>query len=80
MDDGPEQGECVSAGAGAAGVQTVVTLMGKVPAPHNHVLGSKNPHEADKAGDGKGIDEFFSGGAVAALIPIVEACGAPVPL
>ena len=54
--------------------------MGKVPAPHEGVLGSKNPHSAEKAGDGKGIDHFFSGGAVLALVPIVEECGAPVPL
>lgn len=76
----PEQGACVAAGAEEAGAQTTVTMMGRVPAPHEGVLGSKNPHEAVKAGDGKGIDEFFSGGAVAALIPVAEECGAPIPL
>jgi hypothetical protein len=75
-----EQGECVTSGAEAAGVRTSVTIMGKVPAPHNGVLGSKNPHAAEKAGDGKGIDHFFSGGAVGALIVIAEGCGAPIPV
>lgn len=75
----PAQGACVSAAAEAAGVQTTVTLMGKVPAPHDGVLGSKNPHAAEKAGDGKGIDHFFSGGAVGALIPLIVECDAPMP-
>lgn len=75
-----EQGACITAAAEEAGVRTKVTIMGKVPAPHEGVLGSKNPHAEEKAGDGKGIDHFFSGGAVGALIPIVEGCGAPVPL
>ena len=76
----PAQGACVSAAAEAAGVQTTVTMMGKVPAPHDGVLGSKNPHAAEKSGDGKGIDHFFSGGAVAALIPLIVECEAPMPL
>ena len=75
----PEQGQCVIAAADDAGVRYTVTIMGKVPAPQDGVLGSKNPHEAEKAGDGKGIDEFFSGGAVAGLIGIAEGCGAPIP-
>ena len=74
-----EQGECVADAADAAGVDYTVTLMGKVPAPHDGVLGSKNPHAGDMAGDGKGIDHFFSGGAVGALIGFAEACGAPIP-
>lgn len=73
------QGECVAEAAEAAGVQTTVTMMGKVPAPHEGVLGSKNPHRAEKSGDGRGIDEFFTGGAVAPLIAIAGGCGAPIP-
>lgn len=75
----PQQGECVADAADAAGVSYQVTIMGKVPAPHEGVLGSKNPNADDKAGDGKGIDHFFSGGAVGALIGIAESCGAPIP-
>ena len=74
-----EQGDCVNEAAEEAGVQTVVNLLGKVPAPHDGVLGSKNPHAEVKAGDGKGIDHFFSGGAVAPLIGIAIECGAPIP-
>ena len=73
------QGQCVQSAADQAGVRTVVTIMGKVPAPHNGVLGSKNPNVATKAGDGKGIDHFFSGGAVVLLIMIAQECGAPIP-
>ena len=74
-----EQGACVTEAADAAGVQYVVTVMGKVPVPHDGVLGSKNPHEAEKASDGKGIDEFFTGGAIVPLIEIAMECGAPIP-
>ncbi len=74
-----EQGECVLTKAAEQGVRTVVTIMVKVPAPHQGVLGSKNPHEAEKMSDGKGIDEFFSGGAIDSLISIADGCGAPIP-
>ena len=74
-----EQGDCVSEAAAEAGVRTVVTIMGKVPAPQDGVLGSKNPNAEAKAGDGKGIDHFFSGGAVVPLIGIAMECGAPIP-
>lgn len=74
-----QQGDCVQAAADAAGVRTTVTIMGRVPAPMDGVLGSKNPNVADKMGDGKGIDEFFSGGAVVPLIEIAMECGAPIP-
>jgi hypothetical protein len=74
-----EQGDCVATAADEAGVQRIVTIMGKVPAPHDGVLGSKNPNVAEKASDGKGIDHFFSGGAVVPLIGIALDCGAPIP-
>jgi hypothetical protein len=74
-----EQGACVQAAADEAGVMTKVTMMGKVPAPMEGVLGSKNPNVDQKRGDGKGIDEFFSGGAVVPLIMIAAECGAPIP-
>ena len=74
-----EQGECVSTLAAERGARTVVTIMGTVPEPMNGVLGSKNPNMEAKAGDGKGIDHFFSGGAVVPLIMVANECGAPIP-
>jgi hypothetical protein len=74
-----EQAACVQSGADAAGVRTAINTMVKVPAPHNHVLGSKNPHAEEKMGDGKGIDQFFSSGQVVPLIMIAQECGAPIP-
>jgi hypothetical protein len=74
-----DQAECVQTAADEAGLQTVVTIMGKVPAPMDGVLGSKNPNVEEKMGDGKGIDEFFSGGAVVPLIGIVLGCGGQLP-
>ena len=73
-----DQGQCVTEAADEAGVQYVVTIMGKVPVPHDGVLGSKNPH-VEKSGDGKGIDHFFTGGAIVPLIEIANGCGAPIP-
>jgi hypothetical protein len=73
------QGECVETAAAEQGVRTVITIMGKVPKSHDGVLGSKNPNVETKAGDGKGVDHFFSGGAIVPLIMIAEGCGAPIP-
>ncbi len=75
-----EETECVTNAAAEQGVRTVYTIMVKVPAPHDGVLGSKNPHVETKAGDSKGIDHLFSGGAIVPLLQIADECGAPVDL
>lgn len=74
-----EQAACVQTAADAAGVTTAINTMVKVPAPHDHVLGSKNPNMDAKMGDGKGVDHFFSSGQVVPLIMIAQGCGAPIP-
>lgn len=74
-----EQATCVQTAADAAGVTTAINIMVKVPAPHEGVLGSKNPHSADKMGDGQGVDHFFSSGQVVPLIMIASECEAPIP-